>query len=69
MTTRDNSIAVMPFVNMSNDPETDYFSDGVTDEIIGTLARVKGLRVAGRASSFASRARNSTSERSASDLG
>jgi eukaryotic-like serine/threonine-protein kinase len=51
--TRDNSIAVMPFVNMSNDPETDYFSDGVTDEIIGTLARVKGLRVAGRASSFA----------------
>jgi serine/threonine-protein kinase len=50
---RDNSIAVLPFVNLSNDPESDYFSDGVTDEIIGTLARVRSLRVTGRASSFA----------------
>ncbi len=49
----DNSIAVLPFVNLSNDPETDYFSDGVTDEIIGTLARIKHLRVSGRSSSFA----------------
>jgi serine/threonine-protein kinase len=49
----DNSIAVLPFVNLSSDPESDYFSDGVTDEIIGTLARVKHLRVTGRASSFA----------------
>jgi len=52
-TTHDDAIAVLPFVNLSNDPDTDYFSDGVTDEIIGTLARVKGLRVMGRASSFA----------------
>jgi eukaryotic-like serine/threonine-protein kinase len=52
-TSATNSIAVLPFVNMSKDPETDYFSDGVTDEIIGTLARLKGLRVTGRASSFA----------------
>jgi eukaryotic-like serine/threonine-protein kinase len=51
--TNEGSIAVLPFVNMSKDPETDYFSDGITDEIIGTLARVKGLRVTGRASSFA----------------
>ena len=52
-TSTDNAIAVLPFINLSNDPDTDYFSDGVTDEIIGTLARVKHLRVTGRASSFA----------------
>ena len=52
-TLTDNSIAVLPFINLSNDSETDYFSDGVTDEIIGTLARLKHLRVTGRASSFA----------------
>jgi len=52
-TVTDNSVAVLPFVNLSNNPETDYFSDGITDEIIGTLGRTKGLRVTGRASSFA----------------
>jgi adenylate cyclase len=46
------SIAVMPFVNLSNDPEEEYFSDGVTEEIINVLSRVPGLQVAGRTSSF-----------------
>ena len=46
------SIAVLPFVNLSNDPEEEYFSDGVTEEIINVLSRVPGLRVAGRTSSF-----------------
>lgn len=46
------SVAVLPFANLSNDPENDYFSDGITEEIIGALARSKRLRVAGRASSF-----------------
>jgi len=46
------SIAVLPFVNLSNDPEEEYFSDGVTEEIINVLSRVPGLQVAGRTSSF-----------------
>jgi len=46
------SIAVLPFVNLSNDPEEEYFSDGVTEEIINVLSRVPGLQVAGRMSSF-----------------
>jgi len=46
------SIAVLPFVNMSSDPEQDYFSDGISEEILNALARVKGLKVAGRTSSF-----------------
>ncbi|HWV33453.1 MAG TPA: hypothetical protein VN038_27540 [Dyadobacter sp.] len=46
------SIAVLPFSNLSHDPEEEYFSDGVTEEIINVLSRVPGLRVAGRTSSF-----------------
>ncbi len=45
------SIAVLPFVNMSNDPEQEYFSDGMAEEIINSLAHVKDLKVAGRTSS------------------
>jgi len=46
------TIAVLPFANASNDPEEEYFSDGVTEEIINVLSRVPGLQVAGRTSSF-----------------
>ena len=42
------SIAVLPFVNMSSDPEQDYFSDGISEEILNALAQVKELKVAGR---------------------
>ncbi|RDV12971.1 hypothetical protein DXT99_22150 [Pontibacter diazotrophicus] len=45
------SIAVLPFVNMSNDPEQEYFSDGVAEEITNSLAHLKDLKVAGRTSS------------------
>ena len=47
------SIAVLPFENMSGSAEDDYFSDGLSDELIGSLTAVSGLRVAGRTSSFA----------------
>ena len=46
------SIAVLPFDNLSSDPEQEYFADGVTEEILNTLAGVRDLRVIGRTSSF-----------------
>jgi TolB-like protein/tetratricopeptide (TPR) repeat protein len=49
----DNSIAVLPFVNMSGDPAADYFSDGISEEILNVLARTPELQVAARTSSFA----------------
>ena len=50
---RTRSIAVLPFVNMSPDPENEFFSDGMTEEIINALTRVNGLQVTARTSSFA----------------
>jgi TolB-like protein/Tfp pilus assembly protein PilF len=50
--TRD-SIAVLPFANLSGDPAQDYFSDGMSEELLNLLARVPGLQVAARTSSFA----------------
>ena len=47
------SLAVLPFENTSPDPETDYLSDGITDELINALTKVNGLRVASRTSVFA----------------
>jgi TolB-like protein/class 3 adenylate cyclase/Tfp pilus assembly protein PilF len=52
------SVAVLPFVNMSNDPEQEYFSDGVTEEILNSLAHLKDLRVAARTSSFFFKGKN-----------
>ncbi|MBA3404680.1 MAG: protein kinase, partial [Gemmatimonadaceae bacterium] len=47
------AIAVLPLANMSADPENEYFSDGMTEEIINALAKVPGVHVASRSSSFA----------------
>ena len=49
------SIAVLPFTNLSPDPDTEYLSDGISEEIINALARIPGLQVAARTSSFAFR--------------
>jgi TolB-like protein/Flp pilus assembly protein TadD len=46
------SIAVLPFVNMSADPDQEYFADGIAEELLNTLVRFEGLQVAGRTSSF-----------------
>lgn len=48
-----HSIAVLPFVNMSEDSSNEYFSDGLSEEVLNILAKIKEMRVAGRTSSFA----------------
>ena len=48
-----NRLAVMPFVNMSADPENEYFSDGITEELLNALTRVEGLQITSRTSVFA----------------
>jgi TolB-like protein len=50
--TASNSIAVLPFANVGEDPDLDYFSDGLTDELTGALSKVPGLKVAARTSAF-----------------
>jgi adenylate cyclase len=48
-----NRLAVLPFVNMSADPENEYFSDGITEELLNALTKVEGLQVTSRTSAFA----------------
>jgi len=48
----NRSVAVLPFVNMSSDPEQEYFSDGITEEIINALVKIPGLSVPARTSVF-----------------
>lgn len=53
-----HTIAVLPFTNMSADRREEYFSDGLTDELIGTLSHVRALQVASRTSAFAFKGQN-----------
>ena len=66
---RDNSIAVLPFVNMSDDANNQFFSDGISEELLNVLVRVEGLSVASRTSSFAYRDKSIGSLAIAKDLG
>jgi TolB-like protein len=52
------SIAVLPFVNMSDDASNEYFSDGISEEILNSLAKIRELKVAGRTSSFSFKGKN-----------
>lgn len=58
------SVAVLPFVDLSAEGDQEYFADGISEEILNVLAGVRALKVAGRTSSFSSRARMTTCVRS-----
>ena len=62
------SIAVLAFANLTGDPAQDYFSDGMAEELIHTLARIPGLKVPSRTSSFAYKGRNTDVRQIARDL-
>jgi TolB-like protein/Tfp pilus assembly protein PilF len=63
------SIAVVPFANLTGEPAKEYFSDGMAEELINTLAGVPGLKVPARTSSFAYKGRNTDVRQIARDLG
>ena len=67
--TEHTSIAVLPFVNMSADPDNQYFSDGLAEELINALTRLSGLRVASRTSSFRFRGHETDVRQIGRDLG
>jgi len=52
------SVAVLPFTNMSNDPDNEYFTDGMAEEIINALTKIQSLRVTSRTSSFSFKGKN-----------
>jgi len=65
----DRSVGVLPFANLSGDKENEYFSDGVTDELLNVLQQIPGLRVAARTSSFSFKGKAATAEEIGARLG
>ena len=57
-TETNKSIAVLPFLNMSADKDNEYFSDGITEELLNALTKVDGLQVTSRTSVFAFKGKN-----------
>jgi len=55
---KEKSLAILPFVNFSSDPENEFFSDGISEAIINTLTQIEGLYVTARTSSFAFKGQN-----------
>jgi TolB-like protein len=68
-TEADKSIAVLPFVNLSSDPEQEYFSDGISEELLNVLAKIPGLHVTSRSSAFAFKGKEISIPEVASRLG
>ncbi len=64
-----NSIAVLPFINLSSDPEQEYFSDGLTEELLNLLARIPELQVTSRSSAFAYKGKEINIPKVAKSLG
>ncbi len=62
------SIAILPFENMSNDPEQEYFSDGMTDELIGDLAKIEDIFVISRNSAFTYKGKSTKVQQIAKEL-
>jgi adenylate cyclase len=65
----EKTIAVLPFVNMSNDPDQDYFSDGVSEELLNALVKIEGLDVTSRTSAFAYKGSSLSIPQIAAELG
>lgn len=63
------SVAVLPFVNMSADPDNEYFSDGLTETLLHMITQIPGLQVAARTSSFSFKGQNTTIREIARTLG
>lgn len=63
------SVAVLAFANMSDDKENEYFSDGISDELLNVLAKIPGLRVAARTSAFYFKGRSATAQEIGQKLG
>src|SRR5207244_6943219 len=64
-----HTLAVLPFANTSGVSDDDYFSDGLTDELAHALARIPGLRIAGRTSSYAFKGKSVAAEEVGRTLG
>ncbi len=65
----EKSVAVLAFANMSEDRDNEYFSDGISDELLTVLQRVPGLKVAARASSFSFKGKSATAQEMGEKLG
>ena len=64
-----NSVAVLPFVNLSDDKGGEYFSDGVSEELLTVLQKIPGLHVAARTSAFSFKGKNATAQEIGQKLG
>ena len=63
------SVAVLPFVNLSDDKGSEYFSDGISEELLTVLQKIPGLRVAARTSAFSFQGKNATAQEIGQKLG
>src|SRR6266480_2968491 len=68
-TTDQKSVAVLPFVNLSDDKGSEYFSDGVSEELLTVLQKIPGMHVAARTSAFSFKGKNATAQEIGQKLG